>query len=293
MMTVAKIQMPEKGVFVCRVLEAHRFKTGDSCLVELDYGKDVGEILEVYDLSAEEISKNRIPAFRVLRLLRPEDQKVMEANAKEAQVVGNELREIAATKKIFIKLLHLRFSYDRKKFFFRYSASDQVDLRSFRGTLERKYRTKIDLWQIGIRDEAAMIGALGICGRPVCCSQKKYHFRTVNVQMVKDQGLPLNPVTINGTCGRLKCCLRYELEQYQEAAARMPKIGTLVRGSNGKGETVEGVIIARNILQGTIQIRTHDDRYCLLPADHVQILKKSSGFFKKDNKKDSTEGNQK
>ena len=293
MMTVAKIQMPEKGIFIFRILEAHHFKAGDSCLVELDYGKDVGEILEVYNLSAEEISKNKIPAFRVLRLLRPEDRKVMEANAKRAQVIGNELREIAAGKKIFIKPLHLRYSYDQKKFFFRYSASDQVDLRSLRGPVERKYRTKIDLWQIGIRDEAAMIGALGICGRPVCCSHKKYHFRPVNVQMVKEQGIPLNPVTINGTCGRLKCCIRYELEQYQEAAAKLPKQGAPVRGSTEKGETVEGIVIARNILEGTIQIRTPDDRYCLLPADRVEVLKKSPGHPKRENKEKSTEGDQK
>lgn len=292
MMTVAKVQMPEKGIFVCRVLEAHRFKAGDNCIVELDYGKDIGGVLEVYDLSQEDLTKDKIPAFRILRLVSDQDQKKIKDNAEAAKRLGNEIRQAVAAKKICIKLLHLRFSYDRKKFFLRYSAQEQVDLRNLRTPFEKRYNTRIDLWQIGIRDEAAMIGALGICGRSVCCSQKKYHFQTVNVQMAKDQELPLNPVTINGTCGRLKCCLRYELEQYREAAAKMPNHGMLVRGGNAKGETVEGTVIARNILQKTIQVRTRDDRYFTLPAEDVQILKKTFGHFSRVNKQEPNKGDQ-
>ena len=96
MMTVAKIRMPEKGIFVCRVLEANRFKIGDQCIVELDYGKDIGEVLEVYELTPKELSQNKLPAFRVVRLVGPEDQKKLVENDREATRLGNEFKRMVA-----------------------------------------------------------------------------------------------------------------------------------------------------------------------------------------------------
>jgi len=127
----------------------------------------------------------------------------------------------------------------------------------------------VDLWQVGVRDEAALIGCLGTCGRAVCCCTWQRQFQSVNVRMAKTQEMSLNPGSINGTCGRLKCCLRFEYEQYRVASESLPDHGSLVRCE--EHEEAEGVVIGRDVMRGRITVRTTDGRYLTVAADRVTV----------------------
>lgn len=272
-MTVAKVQMPERGVFICRVAEEGAFMPGDSCLVELDYGRDIGCVLEAYALPDADIAAGRVPSFRVLRKANAEDRKKEAENGAVAEKAAKAFMLSAAGEKGRVKLLHARFSFDRDRFFLRYSAQVAVDLRRFQKQIERDYRTHVDLWQVGVRDEAAWMGCMGICGRPVCCSTWERQFQPVNVRMAKEQEMSMNPVSLNGSCGRLKCCLRFEFEQYHEAGARMPEQGSIVAGTSAAGLDVEGMVVSRDVMRGLLTVRTRDGRFLTLPAKDVSVVK--------------------
>ena len=269
MVAVARVRMPENGVFQCRVPEALTLLPGDRCLVELDYGLDIGTVLYLYGISEGVGEEDRTPAYRVVRkcseneLAREAEQAERAEKAKQAFMLS------ARHEKGHVKVLHARFSYGGGRFFIRYTAQVPVDLRRFVGQVQRDFKTQVDLWQVGVRDEAALIGCLGTCGRAVCCCTWQRQFQSVNVRMAKTQEMSLNPGSINGTCGRLKCCLRFEYEQYRVAGESLPDHGSLVRCE--EHEEAEGVVIGRDVMRGQITVRTADGRYLTVAADRVTV----------------------
>jgi len=210
MVTVARIRMPENGVFQCRVSAALTLMPGDRCLIELDYGLDVGTVLELYGVNEGAGAADKAPAYRVVRMCSESEQAREAEQASRAEKAKQAFMLSARHEKGHVKMLHVRFSYGGERLFIRYSAQIPVDLRRFVGQVQRDFKTHVDLWQVGVRDEAALIGCLGPCGRSVCCCTWQRQFQPVNVRMAKTQEMSLNPGSINGTCGRLKCCLRFE-----------------------------------------------------------------------------------
>ena len=280
MLTVAHIRMPENGVFLCRVPPSFALMPGDSCLVELDYGMDTGIALDIFGMNENGGIEEKTPAFRVVRKqvaddgTRIEENEVLSEKAKQAFLLS------VSHEKGHVKLLHTRFSYGRDRFFIRYSALIPVDLRRFVGQLQRDFKTHVDLWQVGVRDEAALIGCLGVCGRPVCCCTWQRQFQSVNVRMAKSQEMSLNPVSINGSCGRLKCCLRFEYEQYRVAGEHLPENGSVVTCK--EFEDVEGLVVGRDVMRGRLTVRTRDGRFLTVTCDGITIVRAAIRFDEPD-----------
>ena len=270
MQTVARIRMPENGVFVCRVAPALSLMPGDTCQVELDYGLDVGVVLELFGINENPTDNEKTPAFRVVRKQAAEDEKRIAENAAIAEKAKHAFALSVSREKGNVKLLHTRFSYVRDRLFIRYVAQMPVDLRRFIGQLQRDFKTHVDLWQVGVRDEAAMIGCLGPCGRSVCCCSWQKQFQPVNVRMAKAQEMSLNPVSINGSCGRLKCCLKFEYEQYRDAGESLPLSGSVV--SCAEYENVEGLVVGRDVMRGRLTVRTRDGRFLTVAAESITVI---------------------
>lgn len=270
MQTVARIRMPENGVFLCRVPAALALVPRDLCLVELDYGLDAGILLELFGMSEQGSEEERLPSFRLVRKTCAEDENRISDNLKLAEKASHAFQLSVSHEKGHVRVLHARFSYGRDRLFIRYAAQMPVDLRRFVGQLQRDFKTRVDLWQVGVRDEAALIGCLGACGRAVCCCTWQRQFQSVNVRMAKAQEMPLNPLTINGSCGRLKCCLRFEYEQYRVAGQNLPGTGSIVRVG---GEDAEGVIVGRDVMRGLLTVRTKDGRFLTTPAGAITVVR--------------------
>ena len=147
-----------------------------------------------------------------------------------------------------MKLVSVSVGFDSNKIVFYFTADGRVDFRELVRDLASVFRARIELRQIGVRDEAKMIGGLGICGRPFCCSQFLDGFMPVSIKMAKTQNLSLNPTKISGTCGRLMCCLKYEQNAYEDAAKRMPKVESFVQTPDGPGN-VKGVELLRELVK--------------------------------------------
>lgn len=273
MFTVARVRMPENGVFLCRVGGSLSLMPRDACVVELDYGLDVGVLLELFGMNENGSGNERMPSFRLARKASPEDENRIAENVKLAEKAKGAFQLSVSREKGHVRVLHARFSFGRDRLFIRYAAHMPVDLRRFVGQLQRDFKTHVDLWQVGVRDEAALIGCLGSCGRAVCCCTWQRQFQSVNVRMAKAQEMSLNPVTINGSCGRLKCCLRFEYEQYRVAGQGLPGSGSIV--SCDEAEDAEGVIIGRDVLRRRLTVRTKGGRFLTVPGDSVTVVRSS------------------
>ncbi len=271
MQTIARIRMPENGVFQCRVPATLSLMPRDVCVVELDYGLDTGVLLELYGMNDRNVGDERLPSFRLVRKVGPDDEARLAETAKLAEKANHAFQLSVAREKGHVRILHTRFSYGRDRLFIRYSAQIPVDLRRFVGQVQRDYKTHVDLWQVGVRDEASLIGCMGPCGRAACCCTWQRQFQSVNVRMAKAQEMPLNPVTINGSCGRLKCCLRFEYEQYHAAGQGLPGHGSIVRCTGA--EDAEGVVVGRDVMRGRLTVRTKDGRFLTVPAASAAVVR--------------------
>lgn len=226
---------------------------GTKVIVETARGVECGEVaMANRQVEDEGIVK---PLKKVMRAATPEDLKKVEENAareKQAFVICNEK---IVKHKLEMKLVDVEFTFDNNKILFYFTADGRVDFRELVKDLASVFRTRIELRQIGVRDEAKMMGGLGICGRPFCCSTFLGEFQPVSIKMAKEQGLSLNPSKISGTCGRLMCCLKYEQEAYEELLRTTPRQGAYVRTKDGKGTVVEV-----NLLTGMLKVAPEKDQ---------------------------------
>lgn len=172
-----------------------------------------------------------------------------------------------------MKAIDVDYTFDGSKILFYFTAENRVDFRELVKDLASIYRTRIELRQIGVRDEAKMLGGLGICGRPFCCSSFLGEFQPVSIKMAKEQSLSLNPSKISGTCGRLMCCLKYEQDCYEELLKITPKAGALVETAEGKG-----VVEDANILTGILKVKLDknpDSPPITVKRDEVKVIRDS------------------
>lgn len=220
----------------------------DRVIVDTSRGQEYGfTAVTNRELKNSEISE---PLRSVIRLATPEDTRIHEENVKKEIDAFNACIVLIDKHRLGMKLIDAELSFDRSKLLFYFSAEGRVDFRELVKDLASTFHTRIEMRQIGIRDEAKILGGLGICGRPYCCNTFLTDFGQVSVKMAKEQNLSLNSAKISGSCGRLMCCLRYEYDTYLAEKAITPKVDSRVVTPSGAG-----VVVAANPLAGIVKVR--------------------------------------
>lgn len=223
------------------------FRQGESAIVETSRGVEYGNVLVGNKrVSGEEVV---LPLKKVIRKATEEDKKKLRENEEVAEKAKGVFREKCRDHKLDMALVDVEMTFDNSKLLFYFTSEGRVDFREFVKDLASVFKTRIELRQIGVRDEAKQLGGLGICGRAFCCKTFLSDFDQVSIKMAKEQGLSLNAAKISGTCGRLMCCLRYENDVYEEEIKKTPKVGAIVTTPSGKG-----VVVDSNPLAGIIKV---------------------------------------
>ena len=225
-----------------------RFRLGEGVIVETARGVEFGECTQ--ENTAVDEMELTAPLRPVLRRATPEDQLTREKNKEKEARAFQICQEKIAEHGLEMKLVEAEYSFEGNKVLFFFTAEGRVDFRALVKDLASAIHARIELRQIGVRDEAKMLGGLGICGRPFCCAQFLDEFQPVSIKMAKTQNLSLNPTKISGTCGRLMCCLKYEQEAYEDLVKHTPKQESFVETPDGAG-TVSSV----NLLRQQVQVR--------------------------------------
>lgn len=221
---------------------------GDKVIVETARGIECGVVV----IGNRTVSDKEIvqPLKPIIRIAGAEDLKRIKDNeAKEADILKTFAKKIEEHK-LKMKPIDVEYTFDGSKILFYFSAENRVDFRELVKDLASVYRTRIELRQIGVRDEAKMLGGLGICGRPFCCASFLGEFQPVSIKMAKEQSLSLNPTKISGTCGRLMCCLKYEQDSYDALLKITPKVGAIVNTPDGQGQVEDA-----NLLTGILKVK--------------------------------------
>lgn len=235
-------------------------------VVETARGIEMGEvIIEPCDIKDENVIK---PLKSVLRLATDEDIKNREKNKEKEKSAFQICEEQIKKHNLEMKLVEVEYTFDGSKVLFYFTADGRVDFRDLVKDLAAIFKVRIELRQIGVRDETKTIGSIGVCGRSLCCSQFLGEFEPVSIKMAKEQGLSLNPTKISGACGRLMCCLKYEQETYEELLKITPRVGAIVKTPMGKGE-VESV----NLLRGLVKVKIDSEREKALHEFSVSEIK--------------------
>ncbi len=223
-----------------------KLTVGTKVIVDTASGPALGKIFE----EAKEVEDDKIvpPIKRVLRIATNDDLKKAEENRKKEPDAFEICAQKIVDHDLIMKLVDVEYSFDGSKITFFFTADGRVDFRELVKDLAATFHTRIELRQIGVRDEARMLGGLGICGYPYCCKQFLDDFQPVSIKMAKEQGLSLNPTKISGSCGRLMCCLKYEQESYDYLIKITPSLGSTVKTPEGIGTVVDVNMITGNLI---------------------------------------------
>ena len=202
-----------------------KLKLDDTVIVETSRGVECGKVA----IANKEVPDEEIvhPLKKLVRVATKEDLRRLEDNARKEKDAMKVCEQKIAEHGLEMKLVDVEYTFDNSKILFYFTADGRVDFRALVKDLASVFRTRIELRQIGVRDESKMLGGLGVCGRPFCCSSFLGEFHPVSIKMAKEQGLSLSPTKISGTCGRLMCCLKYEQEAYTDLLKHTPKVGAM------------------------------------------------------------------
>jgi len=223
----------------------NKLKLNDTVIVETSRGVECGKVaIENKEVPDEEIVH---PLKKLIRKATKEDLRHLEDNRRKEKEALKICEQKVADHGLEMKLVDVEYTFDNSKILFYFTADGRVDFRALVKDLASVFRTRIELRQIGVRDESKMLGGLGVCGRPFCCSSFLGEFHPVSIKMAKEQGLSLSPTKISGTCGRLMCCLKYEQEAYTDLLKHTPKVGAIVKTPYGRGLVVETNLLTRTL----------------------------------------------
>ncbi|MEH7236317.1 PSP1 domain-containing protein [Bacillus sp. JJ1562] len=219
---------------------------GEYVIVETVRGIEFGKVV----INKKQVDENDIvlPLKKVIRIADSKDKLIVEENKAAAKEAYDVCQEKVVEHSLDMKLVDVEYTFDRNKVIFYFTADGRVDFRELVKDLAAIFRTRIELRQIGVRDEAKMLGGIGPCGRMLCCSTFLGDFEPVSIKMAKDQNLSLNPTKISGLCGRLMCCLKYENDEYESAKEQLPDLGDMIETTSGTGKVV-GLNILERVLQ--------------------------------------------
>jgi len=241
---------------------------GEMVVVETAKGLEYGECVRGnHHVEDEAVIQ---PLRPVIRIATDEDNKSAQASKEKEKEAFDYCKEKITDLGLEMKLVSVEYGFEGNKVLFFFTSDGRVDFRELVKDLAGKFRARIELRQIGVRDEAKMLGGLGVCGKQFCCSQFLHEFHPVSIKMAKTQGLSLNPTKISGTCGRLMCCLKYEEVAYEDLVKKAPKIGAFVETPSGKGS-----VININLLRGNAKIRLEDGNDTTLKTftfDELDVL---------------------
>lgn len=245
-------------------------KNGMNVIVETARGVEFGEA--VSDIKEIEDEEAVLPLKNVIRIATEEDVQTHNSNIEKEKTAFDICNEKIAKHELQMKLIDVEYTFDGNKILFYFIADTRIDFRELVKDLAAVFKTRIELRQVGVRDQAKAVGGLGICGRVICCASATGEFQPVSIKMAKEQSLSLSPTKISGTCGRLMCCLKYEQEAYEDAIHRLPGVGSIVETPEG-----QGVITEVNLLRETVKIRldreTETD-LAVYPVDEIKVLHK-------------------
>jgi cell fate regulator YaaT (PSP1 superfamily) len=256
-----------------------KLETGDKVIVETARGIECGIVaLPNKDVPDEEIIH---PLKPLIRKANKNDISHIAENKKREKEALKICEKKIAEHGLEMNLVDVEYTFDNNKILFYFTADGRVDFRALVKDLASVFRTRIELRQIGVRDEAKMLGGLGVCGRPFCCHSFMGDFQPVSIKMAKEQGLSLSPVKISGTCGRLMCCLKYEQDAYLDLLKRTPKVGAIVKTPDGKG-----IVVENNLISGKVKVKLDSAPEGVAPATfksrEVRIIK--DGYIKMNKK---------
>ena len=223
-----------------------KLSEGMGVIVETARGLEYGKVI----IPRQEVCEKKIssPLKPVIRVATPKDEEQVEANKLKEEDAHAVCQDKIREHELPMKLLNVEYTFDRGKIIFYFTADGRVDFRELVKDLAGIFRTRIELRQVGVRDEAKTLCGLGTCGRQLCCCSFLEEFEVVSIKMAKNQGISLNPGKISGACGRLMCCLKYEDEAYKDLRARFPKEGDFVKTPNGRGKVKENYFFKNSVL---------------------------------------------
>ena len=248
MVEVIGVRFKETGKIYYFDPDKKSAKKGEYVIVETARGIECGEVAMENRMVEDDTIIS--PLKKVLRIATADDISVVAKNKEKEKKAVTIFEEKVAFRKLDMKLVDVEYTFDGSKILFYYTAPSRVDFRELVKDLAGVFRARIELRQIGVRDESKMLGGLGICGRPFCCKEFLSDFQPVSIKMAKEQGLSLNTSKISGSCGRLMCCLKYEQDAYEHLLHITPKVGAIVDTKMGKGEVVD-----MNLLTGKLTVR--------------------------------------
>ncbi|MFR7544587.1 MAG: stage 0 sporulation family protein [Clostridia bacterium] len=261
----------------------------DMVIADTANGEEFAKIAMANKLMPDE--KIIEPLRKVIRLANKKDIKQNEENKAKEREAFNIAIEKIKKHKLPMKLIDVEYKFDRTKILFYFTADGRIDFRELVKDLAAIFKTRIELRQIGVRDEVRRMGGNGICGRELCCCSFLNNFDAVSIKMAKEQNMSLNPSKISGLCGRLMCCLKYEQEAYEDKLQRLPKVGSIVGTLDG-----EGVIDNVEILKENVRVKFEDDdgyHYKKYKAEEVKVIKESEteelNLEEKENEKELEE----
>ncbi len=248
MTEVVGIRFKEVGKIYCFDPKGETLTPGQYVIVETARGVECGQVATGNEMVEED--KIVAPLKPIVRLATDDDIKKVAENRQKEKSAFTICEEKIAKHGLEMKLTDVEYTFDGSKILFYFTADGRVDFRELVKDLAAVFKTRIELRQIGVRDEAKMLGGIGICGRPFCCNAYMGEFQPVSIKMAKEQGLSLNPTKISGACGRLMCCLKYEQEAYEHLAKITPKAGALVETKDGRG-----IVTESNLISGVVKVR--------------------------------------
>ena len=255
-----------------------KIECGNHVIVETARGIECGEVV----IANRKVDDKKViqPLKSIMRIATEKDLETQQKNREKEQEIMKVFTRKISEHKLNMKPIDIDCTFDGSKILFYFTAENRVDFRELVKDLASVYRTRIELRQIGVRDEAKMLGGLGICGRPFCCKTFLGEFQPVSIKMAKEQSLSLNPTKISGTCGRLMCCLKYEQNCYEELLAITPKVGALVETSEGRG-----IVEDTNLLTGVLKVKLDknpDAAATAFKREDVKLLKDGKIRIKKE-----------
>jgi len=244
MEAIVQVKLRDSNNIYCYSIKDIEVRVGDYVIVGAERGLDYGQVASepVQQESQDSSIKN------VVRKATQDDLKQIESNKKKAKEAFDVCLEKIENHKLKMKLVEVEYSFDRSKILFYFTADGRIDFRNLVKELARIFKARIEMRQIGVRDEAKLFGGFGPCGRKLCCSSFLKDFEPVTIKMAKEQGLPLNPPKISGLCGRLMCCLSYEHKCYKDLSRSLPKEGEKVETPQGKGKVISVNVLRRSAI---------------------------------------------
>ena len=256
MRTIVGIRIRKPGKIYFFDPDGKTLKKGDHVIIETSLGEEYAEVI----IPNREVPEEKIvnPLKKIKKIADKKDEKHYLENKEKEKEAFKIAQENIKKHKLDMNLVDVEYKFDNSKILFYFTAEGRIDFRDLVKDLAAIFKTRIELRQIGIRDEVKRMGGIGVCGRELCCCSHLGNFETVSIKMAKEQNLSLTPSKISGTCGRLMCCLKYEQDVYEEKLSRLPKIGAIVKTEEGEG-VVDGIETLKEIVK--VKLRDKDEYY--------------------------------